>query len=329
MNPWHSWRSGYSAYDHKQCRHKDALRKPPTTMRILLATALALLTGCAAFNYTGPDAPIAQTAPKLLSPAPRIAVVLGSGGPRGYAHIGVIKALQAQGIVPDLVVGSSVGALIGAFWASGLTAQQLDAQSKAGGPLTLFDINPFADRGWIQGQRLQDYVNRELGGKPIEGLGKPFIAVATQREGKSPVLFLNGNTGVAIRASSAVPRVISPVGIAGVEYEDGDVSLPLAVGAARAAGAQFVIAVDVSAHASSTPADAPADWVKRDMERRAKIAPEVAKADFLIHPDLGYAASPSRSYFDKATLLGEQTAVQRAPALAAALKARFGAWPLQ
>jgi NTE family protein len=307
-------------------RHEES---PAMTIRILLATALAMLTGCAAFNYTEPDAPKAQAAPELLSPAPRIAVVLGSGGPRGYAHIGVIKVLEAQGIVPDLVVGSSVGALIGAFWASGFTAQQLDELSRAGGPLTLFDINPFADRGWIQGQRLQDYVNRGLGDRPIEGLGKPFIAVATQRDRKSPVLFANGNAGVAIRASSAVPRVISPVGIMGVEYEDGDVSLPLAVSAARAAGAQFVIAVDVSAHASSTPADAPADWIKRDAERRAKIAPEVAQADFLIHPDLGYAASPSRTYFDKATSLGEQTALQQAPALAAALKARFGAWPLR
>ena len=298
-------------------------------MRILLASAFTLLSGCAAFNYSAPDAPTAYAKPMLISPAPRIAVVLGSGGPRGYAHIGVIKALEAQGIEPDLVVGSSVGALIGAFWASGLTAQQLDVQSKAGGPLTLFDINPFADRGWIQGQRLQDYVNRALGDKPIEGLGTPFIAVATQRASKSPVLFSSGNAGVAIRASSAVPGVISPVGIAGVEYEDGDVSLPLAVGAARAAGAQFVIAVDVSAYESSTPLDAKPDWVARDKARRLKIAPEAAMADFLIHPDLGYVAAPSRSYFDKATALGEQAALQRAPALVAALRERFGAWPVR
>jgi NTE family protein len=250
-------------------------------------------------------------------------VVLGSGGPRGYAHIGVIKVLEANGIAPDLIVGSSVGALIGAFWASGLSASEIEARSQTGGPLTLFDLNPFADRGWIRGQRLQDYVSKELGSKPIEQLGKPLIVVATQREDKKPVVFMRGNTGVAIRASSAVPNVISPVGINGIEYEDGDVSLPLAVSAARAAGAQFVIAIDVSAHESSTPADAPEDWRKRDAARRARIAPEVSQADFLIHPDLGYLASPRRSYFDMASAAGEQTALKIMPELIAKIKVHF------
>ncbi len=94
-----------------------------------------------------------------LRPAPRIALVLGSGGPRGYAHIGVMRALEEVGLQPDLIVGSSVGALIGTFWASGLDAAQIDERSMQGGPLTLFDPWPFADRGWIIGQRLQDYVN--------------------------------------------------------------------------------------------------------------------------------------------------------------------------
>lgn len=292
----------------------------------LFATALlaAPLSGCAPFNYVEPDSPKPMRSATALSPRPKIAVVLGSGGPRGYAHIGIIKALESNGIAPDLIVGSSVGALIGAFWATGMSASELDARSKAGGPLTLFDLNPFADRGWIRGQRLQDYVSRELGAKPIEQLGKPFIVVATQRDDKTPVIFMRGNTGVAIRASSAVPKIISPVGINGVEYEDGDVSLPLAVSAARAAGAEFVIAVDVSAHESTTPADAPEDWRKRDRERRARIAPEVAKADFLIHPDLGYMASPSRSYFDMATLKGEQAATSALPELIAKIKAHFG-----
>jgi NTE family protein len=147
--------------------------------------------------------------------------------------------------------------------------------------------------------------------------------VATQREDKKPVVFMRGNTGVAIRASSAVPSVISPVGINGIEYEDGDVSLPLAVSAARAAGAQFVIAIDVSAHESSTPADAPEDWRRRDAARRARIAPEVSQADFLIHPDLGYLASPKRSYFDMATAAGEQTALRVMPELIAKIKVHF------
>lgn len=113
----------------------------------LLAPVAALLGGCAAFDYTGIDAPRALPSPPRLDPVPRIALVLGSGGPRGYAHIGVLRVLEEAGIEPDLVVGSSVGALIGAFWASGQSAAEIDRLSFEGGPLTVFDPSPFADRG--------------------------------------------------------------------------------------------------------------------------------------------------------------------------------------
>jgi NTE family protein len=301
---------------------------PFIPFKFILALCTCAISGCAAFNYAEKDAPAALTEVPRLVTNPKIAVVLGSGGPRGYAHVGVLKVLEANGIRPDLIVGSSVGALIGSFWASGLSATQIDTRSKEGGPLTLFDINPFADRGWIRGQRLQNYVNDELGTKALEGLGRPMIVVATNRTTKKPAFFLNGNAGVAIRASSAIPNIISPVGINGTEYEDGDVSLPLAVSAARAAGAQFVIAIDVSAHESSTPADAKEEWLISDRKKRQKIAPEVALADFLIHPDLGYIASPRRAYFDMATKVGEETATKLVPELLAKLKLSFGQFPL-
>ncbi len=162
-------------------------------------------------------------------PHPRIALALGSGGPRGYAHIGVLRVLEEAGIVPDLVVGSSVGAVIGAFWASGLSAREIDERSFHGGPLTVFDLSLFADRGWIRGQRLQDYVNVGVRGRRIEEFPRRLIVVATQRDSKQPRYFASGNTGVAVRASAAVPGIISPVGIGGIEYEDADESLPVPV----------------------------------------------------------------------------------------------------
>ena len=292
-----------------------------------------LLSGCAAFNYTSPDAPVALTSLTAMSPRPKIAVVLGSGGPRGYAHIGIIKVLEENGVVPDLIVGTSVGALIGSFWASGMSAQALDAKSREGGPLTIFDLSPFADRGWIRGQRLQNYVNTELGLPPparststsssplLEQLPRRLIVNATRRADKLPVYFTTGNLGVAVRASSAIPNIISPVGINGVEYEDGDVTLPVAVQAARAAGAQFIIAVDVSAHDGTAPPGTAAKWLESDAKRRAKISLETAAADFVIHPDMGYTASPKRSYFDLCIATGEATARQRMPELLARLKA--------
>jgi NTE family protein len=294
-------------------------------IRAMLVAAIATcFNGCAAFNYVEPDAPVAKANVEPLHPPPKIAIVLGSGGPRGYAHVGIIKVLAEAGIVPDLIVGSSVGALIGAYWASGMSAAEIDAIANSGGPLTLFDINPFADRGWIRGQKLQDYVNRGLGGKTVEQLAKRLVIVATRRKDKSPTFFTQGNLGVAVRASSAVPNVISPVGIRGVEYEDGDESLPVAVRAAREAGAQFVIAVDVSAHPSSTPPEASEHWIARDKLRRSRIDPEVEKADFLLHPDMGYWASPRKSYFEMAQRVGEADAREKLPALLARLaKAGF------
>ena len=281
---------------------------------MLVVSAFAL-SACAPFNYVAPDRPLARQTVQPISPAPRIALVLGSGGPRGYAHIGVLKVLEEMGIQPDLVVGTSVGALLGAFWADGNDAATIDVLAASGGPLMLFDISPFADRGWIHGERLQNFVNERMKQPTIESLRKPLVVVATERGSKVPTFFQSGNIGVAVRASSAVPNIISPVGIAGVEYEDGDESLPVAVRAARQAGAQFVIAVDVSARAGSAPEGTADKWLQSDAKRRTRIDPEVANADFVIHPDLGYLAAPSREYFVRVQALGEAYARTIMPAL--------------
>lgn len=284
----------------------------PLRCSLLMAMALS---GCAAFNYTAPDSPVPQTTANSATPKPRVALVLGSGGPRGYAHIGVIKVLEEAGVQVDLVVGSSVGSLLGAFWAAGYNAAQLDAAARSGGPLTLFDLSLFADRGWIHGQRLQDYVNVRLGNASLEQLPRRLIVAATRRDDKQPVFFERGNVGVAVRASSAVAGVISPVGVQGIEYEDADESLPVAVRAARQAGAQFVIAVDVSARAGKAPAGTSSALLERDARRRSRIDPETRLADFVIHPDMEYAASPQASYFAQAQKAGETAAGQLLPQL--------------
>ncbi len=289
-----------------------------------MGLAVPALGGCAGFDYRQADAPRALSRLSPLDPRPRIALVLGSGGPRGYAHIGVLRVLEEAGIVPDLVVGSSVGALIGTFWASGLDAADIDRRSLQGGPLTVFDPSLFADRGWIRGQRLQDYVFAGLQGRRLEELPRRVVVVATRRADKQPSYFAGGHAGVAVRASAAMPGIVSPVGIDGVEYEDGDESLPVPVTPARQAGARFVIAVDVSARPGSTPADASPALRERDHRRRARIDPEVARADFLIHPDLDYRAGPFRSYFVSSRQRGEAHARERLPALLAALDAHDG-----
>lgn len=295
-------------------------RLPSRLGALAAAVAASLLAGCAAFNHTGPDSPVAQMALQPMEPRPRVALVLSSGRPRGYAHIGVMRVLEEAGIEVDLVVGTSVGSLLGAFWADGRSAAELDALSEDGGPLTLFDLSPFADRGWIHGQRLQDYVNTRLGNKAIEDLPRRLVVGATRRDDKVPVFFSSGNAGVAVRASSAVPGILSPVGIEGIEYEDGDESLPLAVRAARQAGARFVIAVDVTPRPETAPADASAAQRERVIRRSARIAPEAALADYLIHAELDFAASPLPGYFRYARATGEQSARRQLPQLMARLQ---------
>lgn len=293
--------------------------------RLLAAAALGGIAwplasrSSAAFNYTASDAPVPLRQVPRLQPRPDIAVVLGPGGPRGHAHIGVMRVLEEAGIVPDLIVGTSVGALIGAFWASGLTAAEIDTRAAHDGLLDVFDPSPFADRGWVHGQRLQDYVNDGLGGQRLQDLRRRLVVVATRRADMTPRFFTHGNAGVAVRASAAVPGLVSPVGIAGVEYEDGDSALPLAVSAARAAGARFVIAVNVYARPERAPADLSAELRDRDRVRHARIAREVAQADVLLHPDVGYHASPFAAFANASRQQGESAAREALPVLQARL----------
>ena len=297
--------------------------RPPPTRRLGMILALLAsmgLAGCAAFNYAGPDSPVAQAALQPMEPRPRVALVLSSGGPRGYAQIGVLRVLEEAGVEIDLVVGTSVGSLLGVFWADGRSAAEIDALSQDGGPLTIFDLSPFADRGWIHGQRLQDYVNSNLGNRSIEQLRRRVVVGATRRDDKAPVFFTSGNAGVAVRASSAVPGIISPVGIQGTEYEDGDESLPLAVRAARQAGASFVIAVDVTPRLETAPVGTSQAQFERISKRRARIAPEAEQADFVLDTGLKWEASPLPSYFRYARSTGESSARRQLPALLAALR---------
>ena len=291
------------------------------SLRLIYTALIGLaLCGCSSFNYDLADSPRPLLSVPAYEPKPKVALVLGSGGPRGFAHIGVMKVLEESGIEYDLVVGSSVGSLIGAFWSAGYTVTEIDELSKLGDPFTVFDFSLFADRGWIHGQRLQNYVNDKLGNRTIESLPKKFIAVATRIQDKQPVFFTTGNLGVAVRASSAVSKVFSPVGINGIEYEDGDESLPVAVRAARQAGATYIIAVDVTPFAITAPPNTSQSRISRELARRKRVDPELKDADFVIQPDIGFNTSPTKDFFVKARYAGETAARESLPSLLSSLK---------
>jgi len=238
--------------------------------KLIILLSLGALTACATapVNYTGADAPRTAQFVSLKAPQPIVGLVLGAGGSRGFAHVGVIKALEAAGIDPDIVVGVSSGAIVASLYAGGLHARALENIALRVEDNDLFDFTLFGP-GVIEGGRLQEFVNATLGNRPIESLAKPFAAIAAERETRRMKIFNRGNTGLAVRASASVPRLFWPVMIGGAEYVDGGLASRVPTPVARAMGADIVIAVDVSWHGSSD-ADA-ADIVIRPATVRTRI----------------------------------------------------------
>jgi NTE family protein len=179
------------------------------------------------------------------APKPRLGLALGGGAARGFAHIGVIQVLESAGIRPDLVVGTSAGSLVAALWAAGKTGAELEALALTLDESELTDWS-LPNRGVLQGDALARWVRQQTGGKPIEQMKHPLGIVATELATGQPILFRQGDTGLAVRASSAVPAVFQPVRIQDREYVDGGLVAPIPVHMARRMGATLVIAVDIS-----------------------------------------------------------------------------------
>jgi len=266
-----------------------------------VVSILALLLAACPSPETAPDQ-LPRFQP--LDHKPTLALVLGSGGPRGFAHIGVLKVLEENGVKPDLIVGSSVGALAGALYASGIGAADLQRLAQEINVANFFELGMLGI-GRASGAATQKYVNAHVGGKPIESLKILFAAAATRvRDGKL-VLFNRGDTGLAVRASSANSESFKPVKIGDEEYVDGDDSSPVPIHAARMLGAKVVIAIDVSAYAEETPPNVPREWVTKDARRAKQIAAEAPEADLLLHPDIGYYAGHNEEYRRRVMTLAE------------------------
>lgn len=213
--------------------------------RFSLLLVVALLSACAA-PPPPPVAPPPVPIPVVTAKKPiRIALALGGGAARGFAHIGVIKALEAQGIVPDIVVGTSAGSVVGALYASGMSGFDLQKVALQMEEEMVADWT-LPDRGVLKGEALQAFINQKVSNRTIQQMPRPLGVVATDLQSGELVLFRRGNTGMAVRASSAVPGMFQPVEISGRDYVDGGLTSPVPAQSARAMGADFVIAVDIS-----------------------------------------------------------------------------------
>lgn len=290
----------------------------------------------AADASTAPDAaePSIQSAegvsvpadpPANVKPAPvprkvKVGLALGGGAARGFAHIGVIKALEANGIMPDLVVGTSAGSLVGALYAAGNNGSALQkmAIDMDEGAISDWSVPFFSGpTGVLKGEGLQNYVNRAVQGQPIEKLKMPFGAVATDLRSGRPILFRRGNTGAAVRASSSVPGVFKPVRIGTIDYVDGGLVSPVPASFARKMGADFVIAVNISAQPEVQPASGAFEILLQTFAIMGQSLNqyELQQADIVIRPELASMKGSDFQSRGKAITAGERAAIAAIPEL--------------
>ncbi len=267
--------------------------------------------------------------PPLPSPPPRhvrIALALGGGAARGFAHVGVIKALEARGIEPDIVVGTSVGSFVAALYAAGYSGADLQSVAMQFEESAITDWSLPA-RGFFKGRALQDFVNRKVDERPIEKLPRKFAVVATDLGTGEMMVFERGNVGMAVRASSSVPGVFQPVSIGGREYVDGGLVSPIPVRAARRLGADVVIAVDISRHPADQSTTGAFDIVLQTFAIMGQTISrtELQWADIVLRPALGSVGSTDFAARQAAIREGEQAVAAEADAIAAVVdRARQG-----
>jgi NTE family protein len=293
------------------------------SFRRQLLPLLATLALSACFGGSKPTPP--PVTPPVVPVVPvklKIGLALGGGAAKGFAHIGVIKMLEASGIHPDVVSGTSAGSVVGALYASGMDPFQLQEQAFALDASNIRDVRLFSG-GLVQGRKLQDYVNQLVGQRPIEKLKLPFAAVATQLETGQRTVFVSGNTGQAVRASSSIPGVFEPAEISGKHYVDGGVVSPVPVDAARQLGADFVIAVDISTRPSGSNPQGMVNIVGQSITIMGQQlgAQELARADVVIRPSVGGIGATDFEQKDQAILEGERAALAAIPAIRAKLAA--------
>ncbi len=289
------------------------------------ALLLALtLVGCTTAPVTAPMPEIAP--PVLVTPRkpPRIGLALGGGAARGFAHVGVIQVLEEAGIRPSLVVGTSAGSMVAAFYASGKSGAQLQQLALSMEEATFADWTlPIFSRGMLRGEALARYVSAQVNGRLIEAMPMPLGILATDLNSGQGVLFQRGDTATAVRASSAVPALFQPVRIAGRDYVDGGLVAPVPVQYARRMGAELVIAVDISSAPEGNSASDTLQVLLQTFSIMGKSINnfELRDAEVVLRPALNGVASSDFGARTRAIEAGRAAMQTALPQLRAALQA--------
>ena len=284
-------------------------------IRYSLVGVLALtLAGCDKTTKTPPS-----TTP-IQAREPVIALALGGGGAKGFAHIGVIKVLESHGIKPKIVTGTSAGSFVGSLYASGKSPYQLQHIALTFKESDIRDLT-LNRQGFIAGQKLQDFVNQHVANKPIEKFPIRFAAVATRLDNGRKADFIKGNAGQAVRASCSIPNVFVPATIGGTQYVDGGLVSPIPVQTAKALGADLVIAVDISARPTGN--QPVSMWGLLDQTLnimgQQSIHQELAQANIVIQPKVGHIGTLDLKASHQTILEGEKAAQLQVKAILQAI----------
>lgn len=269
---------------------------------------LFLFVSCAIMPHATPPQPLPKPA--------KVAVVLGAGAAKGFAHIGVLKVLESHRIPVHMVVGTSVGSLVGSLYAYGYNPYELQTIAFA---ISKDDVADYTipDNGFIKGEKLENFVNNKVKYTTIEKFKIPFYAVATNIQTGEEMVFGRGNTGRAVRASCSIPGVFNPVMIGDKAYVDGGVVSPVAIDVARKFGADVVIVVDISSSLSSTTPTGTFETIIQAVEimhNKMSII-QLKNADVVIKPKVGNIGSSDFTKRHEAIMEGEKAAAEAIPAI--------------
>ncbi|MGZ3590595.1 MAG: patatin-like phospholipase family protein [Thermodesulfobacteriota bacterium] len=291
----------------------------PNKLLAILIISVLSFTSCT-LKETQPP-PVVQL-PPVVQPPPKpakIALVLGAGLLKGFAHIGVIKILESNKIPIHMIVGTSAGSAVGSLYAYGMDAFSLQKFSFSVQKDDIVDLLYIPSNGFIKGEKLEEFINKSVNHTPMEKFKIPFYAVATDLEKGQEMIFGKGNAGTAVRASCSIPGIFRAVKISDRIYVDGGVVSPVAVEAAKRLGADVVIAVDISSAVDRIQPEGTIDTILQSINiMYSKLSSiQLAKADVVIKPKVAHIGSADFSKRHEAILEGERAAIEALPQITA------------
>jgi NTE family protein len=243
-----------------------------------------------------------------------IGLALGSGGAKGFAHIGVFKALEEHQVKIDVVAGSSMGSMVGAFYAMGMRPTMMEGLATSLKWRHWVDLT-VPKMGMVVGDKVRDMVALLTRNADIQETNVPLAIVATDLKSQRSVCFRSGRIADAVRASISIPGIFIPYVWQEGMYVDGGVLDPIPVRAAYALGANVVIAVDVSSNAPVSPPESMADviWQSLDVMQAFAFSTRNSEADFTVTPDLREVGTSSFHKARQAIAAGYQATIAVMP----------------